>query len=88
MKITLSLTFPDNLPVYLYKDLEYFSWRVIDLTKIESRPLKTALGEYFFIVDINNEKEDLVSFAMRELEAIGITYKILGNYTVYTISEQ
>jgi len=29
-----------------------------------------------------------VSFAMKELEAIGITYKILGNYTVYTISEQ
>ena len=64
------------------------AWRGIDLTKIESRPLKTALGEYFFIVDINNEKEDLVSFAMKELEAIGITYKILGNYTVYTISEQ
>ena len=87
-KITLALTLPDNLPGALYKALATFAWRGIDLTKIESRPLKTALGEYFFIVDINNEKEDLVSFAMRELEAIGITYKILGNYTVYTISEQ
>ena len=87
-KLTLALTLPDNLPGALYKALATFAWREIDLTKIESRPLKTALGEYFFIVDINNEKEDLVSFAMRELEAIGITYKILGNYTVYTISEQ
>ena len=87
-KLTLALTLPDNLPGALYKALATFAWRGIDLTKIESRPLKTALGEYFFIVDINNEKEDLVSFAMRELEAIGITYKILGNYTVYTISEQ
>ena len=87
-KITLALTLPDNLPGALYKALATFAWRGIDLTKIESRPLKTALGEYFFIVDINNEKEDLVSFAMKELEAIGITYKILGNYTVYTISEQ
>ena len=82
------MTLPDNFPGALYKALATFAWRGIDLTKIESRPLKTALGEYFFIVDINNEKEDLVSFAMRELEAIGITYKILGNYTVYTISEQ
>lgn len=87
-KITLALTLPDNLPGALYKALATFAWRGIDLTKIESRPLKTALGEYFFIVDINNEKEDLVLFAMKELEAIGITYKILGNYTVYTISEQ
>ena len=76
-KITLALTLPDNLPGALYKALATFAWRGIDLTKIESRPLKTALGEYFFIVDINNEKEDLVSFAMKELEAIGITYKIL-----------
>ena len=87
-KMTLALTLPDNLPGALYKALATFAWRGIDLTKIESRPLKTALGEYFFIVDINNEKANLVSFAIKELETIGITYKILGNYTVYTISEK
>ena len=29
------------------------------MTKIESRPLKTALGEYFFIIDIDNEQKKL-----------------------------
>lgn len=87
-KITLALTLPDNFPGALYKALATFAWRGIDLTKIESRPLKTALGEYFFIVDINNCKENLTSFALKELEAIGIAYKILGDYTVYTISEK
>ncbi|GGE33582.1 prephenate dehydratase [Streptococcus himalayensis] len=87
-KISLALTLPDNLPGALYKALSAFAWRGIDLTKIESRPLKTALGEYFFILDIHAEKEALIDFAIEELTTMGITYKILGNYEVYRIKEQ
>ena len=54
-------------------------------TKIESRPLKTALGEYFFIVDVDNTNEALVSFALEELHLLGIDYKMLGNYDVYKL---
>ena len=85
-KKTLGLTLPDNLPGALYKALSVFAWRGIDLTKIESRPLKTALGEYFFIIDVNGEQESLLQFALEELTAIGITYKILGQYSVHLIS--
>ncbi|MEW4354142.1 prephenate dehydratase [Streptococcus pneumoniae] len=87
-KISFALTLPDNLPGALYKALSTFAWRGIDLTKIESRPLKTALGEYFFILDVNGAKEELISFAAEELQTIGITYKVLGNYQVYHIKEQ
>ncbi len=84
-KVSLALTLPDNLPGALYKALSVFAWRGIDLTKIESRPLKTALGEYFFIVDVENKNDTLVSFALEELNVLGIDYKILGRYDVYKL---
>ena len=86
-KQSLALTLPDNLPGALYKALSTFAWRGIDLTKIESRPLKTALGEYFFIIDIDNERKELVDFAYQELTTLGITFKILGSYPVFQIQD-
>ena len=82
-KVSLALTLPDNLPGALYKAMSVFAWRGIDLTKIESRPLKTALGEYFFIIDADNSQPDLVAYSLKELTSLGISYKILGNYLVY-----
>ena len=86
-KMSLALTLPDNLPGALYKALSTFAWREIDLTKIESRPLKTALGEYFFIIDVDYSDKELVHFARQELEAIGIQHKILGTYPIFTITD-
>ena len=86
-KMSLALTLPDNLPGALYKALSTFAWRGIDLTKIESRPLKTALGEYFFIIDVDYSDKGLVHFARQELEAIGIQHKILGTYPIFTITD-
>lgn len=84
-KISLALTLPDNLPGALYKAMSVFAWRGIDMTKIESRPLKTVLGEYFFIIDLDNQESELVDFALEELKTLGINYKILGEYKVYPI---
>ena len=70
-----------------FKELSTFAWRGINLTKIESRPLKTALGEYFFIIDLLNEAPDLLQFAYQELDSLGIQTKVLGQYQVYTLKE-
>lgn len=85
-KLSLTLTLPNNLPGALYKAMAVFAWRGINLTKIESRPLKTVLGEYFFIVDIDNQDPELVNFALKELASLGISYKILGSYPVCQIN--
>lgn len=84
-KLSLALTLPDNLPGSLYKALSVFAWRGIDLTKIESRPLKTTLGEYFFIIDLTNDNPQLVHYAIEELKSMGISYQILGDYPVYQL---
>lgn len=82
-KLTLGVTLPDNQPGALYKALSVFAWRGIDLTKIQSRPLKTVLGEYFFIIDVDNSRADLTVYALEELAAMGIQFKVLGVYGVY-----
>ena len=74
-----------SLHMQLLRNTVYKYWRGIDLTKIESRPLKTVLGEYFFIIDCDYTKEKLAQFALEELTAVGIGYKILGAYQVYEI---
>lgn len=80
---SIGVSFTENKPGNLHKVLSVFSWREIDLTKIESRPLRTQLGEYFFLIDIQNESPSLVEMAILELEELGGVIKELGTYPVY-----
>lgn len=85
-KISMSVTVPDNVPGALHKVLSTFSWRQIDLCKIESRPLKTVLGEYFFLIDLYvNNQQTLIQHAIEEIELLGGIVKVFGCYTVYPI---
>lgn len=85
-KMSLAITMPYNQPGSLHKALSAFGWREIDLSKIESRPLKTSLGEYFFLVDINIEKPiALIENALEEIRLLGGEIKIFGRYQVHPI---
>lgn len=85
-KISISITLPRNQPGGLHKVLAAFSWREIDLCKIESRPLKTTLGEYFFLIDLYVDgANQLVANAIEEIQLIGGVTKILGTYPVHQI---
>lgn len=73
-KLTLYITLPSNLPGALHKVLSAFAWRDLNLSKIESRPQKTKLGEYFFIVDVEYTKNaKLYEYAIEELQALGLS---------------
>ena len=70
-----------NIPGALFKSLSVFFLRDINLTKIESRPIKGKPWEYLFYLDFNgNMKETRCINAIRHLEEIAEFIKILGSY--------
>lgn len=85
-KTTIMVTLPHDKPGALHLVLSAFAWRKLNLSKIESRPTKTGLGNYFFIVDIEKEMDDvLIPGAIAELEALDCHVKVLGSYPYFKI---
>lgn len=82
-KTTLFVTLPENMPGALHKVLSTFAWRNIDLSKIESRPLKTSLGSYFFIIDLTlSDNQKLIQNAIEEICLLGGQVQQLGEYPI------
>lgn len=88
-KTTLMLTLPtDGVSGALHQVLSVFAWRKLNLSKIESRPLKTGLGDYFFIIDVlADETIPMMKGAIEELGALGCNVKSLGTYYTYNTPE-
>ncbi|AGT32941.1 prephenate dehydratase [Geobacillus genomosp. 3] len=83
-KTTVVVMLPQDQPGALHQVLSAFAWRRLNLTKIESRPAKTGLGNYFFIIDIDAPLDEvLIPGAIAEIEALGCTVQLLGSYPYY-----
>lgn len=89
-KTTLMVTLPaDDRSGALHQVLSAFAWRKLNLSKIESRPTKTGLGNYFFIIDIEMEMDEvLIPGAIAELEALGCSVDVLGSYPYFQINNK
>lgn len=71
----------ENKPGSLYHALELFSAANINMTKIESRPIKTHLGTYVFFIDIDGNIDNAaIYFALDKLKKNTSFYKFLGSY--------
>ena len=70
-----------NLPGVLFKALSVFALRDIDLSKIESRPMRGRPWEYVFFVDILRGDDEAARNALRHLAEIAEFVKILGVYS-------
>jgi len=70
-----------HAPGSLYQALKPFSEKGINLTKIESRPMKGKPWEYIFFVDIEGHAEDApIREVMAELEGNTLFLKVVGSY--------
>jgi prephenate dehydratase len=71
----------ENVPGVLYRCLSVFALRDIDLTKMESRPLRGRPWEYFFYLDfIGNVKEERCRNALAHLGEVTNFLRVLGCY--------
>ena len=79
-KISISFEIPDE-DGSLYHILSHFIFNGLNMSKIESRPLKNKQWEYRFFIDlVGNLKDESVQNALRGLQEETSHFKVLGNY--------
>jgi chorismate mutase/prephenate dehydratase len=79
-KTSLMFSVKDEIGI-LYRMLEPFAKRGINLSKIESRPLKRKAWEYIFFLDLAGHVSDPTVYeAIKELKDCCQFVKILGSY--------
>jgi prephenate dehydratase len=80
-KTTLSLFMRLDQPGALMAILNEFAVRGVNLTRIESRPTRKALGDYFFSVDVEGHVADArVAEALMGLHRVCLDVRFLGSY--------
>ncbi len=80
---TSILLYVKERPGALYAVLGEFALRGLNLTKIESRPSKRALGDYMFYIDCEGHLEEAeIQEALKGVEKKAAMLKILGTYPI------
>lgn len=72
----------DDRPGALFRVLEEFAQRQINLSSIISRPTKKGLGKYYFFIDIDGSypEEENVRQAIEVISKHSLV-KIIGSYS-------
>jgi prephenate dehydratase len=73
----------EDHPGALVDALQVFSRREVNLTRIESRPLRRGLGRYQFFLDIEGAAgEEPLGAAIEELRSKAETVRVLGSWPI------
>jgi prephenate dehydratase/chorismate mutase/prephenate dehydratase len=68
----------------LFSVLKIFSDKMINLTRIESRPVKNDPGNYVFFTDFEgSDKEERVAGVLEQVQKLTTSFKFLGCYKSY-----
>ena len=76
-----------NQPGVLFKALSVFALRDLDLTKLESRPLRGQKWRYFFYLDVAASlSQEPLQRALDHLSEISTFQRVLGSYPKHDLS--
>jgi len=80
-KTSIVFSIRQDRPGGLHNVLAVIAKRNINLTKIESRPSKKALGDYYFFIDMEGHRNDkLIKETIAEIKKKTSFLKLLGSY--------
>jgi prephenate dehydratase len=83
-KTSLCFTVQRNIPGALVQVLTELSVSNIQMTKVESRPMKSVLGDYYFLVDIEGHRTDpLIADALDRIAEKTAILKVFGSYPLH-----
>jgi prephenate dehydratase len=85
-KSGMLITLPEDHAGGLHQVLSVFAWRKMNLSKIESRTLKTGLGNYFFFINVVGKWDSVLhQNALEELKTLEAKVDFLGNYKEFLL---
>ncbi|MEI8003096.1 MAG: prephenate dehydratase [Methanothrix sp.] len=80
-KTSLIIYLDRDRPGALFSILEEFAMRSINLTRIESRPSRKGLGDYYFYIDLEGHVHDsAVGEAIAAIKEKAAMVRVLGSY--------
>jgi prephenate dehydratase len=80
-KTSLIIYLDKDRPGALFSILAEFAGRNINLTRIESRPSRKGLGDYYFYIDLEGHLQDhAVGEAIAAVRELAAMVRVLGSY--------
>ncbi|MDO3410168.1 prephenate dehydratase [Saccharibacillus sp. CPCC 101409] len=87
-KTSIQVILPEDYTGALHQVLSAFAWRRLNLSRIESRPTKKKLGNYYFYIDVMVPGDSILfQAAVEEIEALGCQVRILGSYPCFAYED-
>jgi prephenate dehydratase len=76
-----------NIPGAVHEVLTELATSNIQMTKIESRPTKSVLGDYTFLIDVEGHRKDpIIADALERIRERTARLKVFGSYPRFELN--
>ena len=84
-RTSICFSFADDRPGLLYSVIKEVAEKEINLSKVESRPTREGLGQYYFLLDLDGHKADpQIRNVLRLIAQSTSMLKVFGSYPRFT----